>query len=153
MPITPQSINLGLLDWLPLRWYLLRSPIPLRLQHWWTEASEAENGGVELSKVTRGPLGYGQKSSCKISREDKNSQGEYFWVHGSHHRGGGAVVSAADSFLLIVRLLVRVWLWVPMIHCGERRWCSAKDESYLEPMQPPVHSVECTKNCIWVYEG
>ena len=47
----------------------------------------------------------------------------------------GAVISAADSGLLIVILVVLVWLWSPMIHWGERRWRSAKGESYLDPMQ------------------
>ena len=62
---------------------------------------------------------------------------------------GGAGVSAADSVLLIVRLVVRVWLWAPMIHWGKRHWCSAKGGSYFDPVQPPVLSAECTRNCAW----
>ena len=56
----------------------------------------------------------------------------------------------ADSVLLIVRLVTRVWLWAPT---GESFIDALiimdKGESYLDPMQPPVHSAECTRNCAW----
>ena len=35
------------------------------------------------------------------------------------------------------RLVVRVWLWAPMIHWSECRWRSAKGDSLCKP---PVHS-------------
>ena len=54
--------------------------------------------------------------------------------------GGGPVVRAADSGLLIVRLV--------MMHWVERRCRSAKGKTYIEPMQiaVPVHSAEFTKS-------
>ena len=58
-------------------------------------------------------------------------------------RGGGTEVRAADSVLLIVWLVVRVWLWALMIHWGERRWCSAKGESLRSHQltQPNVQEI------------
>ena len=53
------------------------------------------------------------------------------------------MVSAADSVPLIVRLVVRVWLWAPIIHWGECRWRFAKSESYPEsrPYAAPLGSL------------
>ena len=43
----------------------------------------------------------------------------------------------------IERLVDRIWLWVPTIHWGERRWRSAKEDSLYSPRftQPNVQEI------------
>ena len=66
--------------------------------------------------------------------------------------GGQVTQSFADSLLLNLRLVGRVWLWAPMIYWGERRWRSAKSKSYLNPLQPPgslsrMYKKFCMRSC------
>ena len=60
-----------------------------------------------------------------------------------------SLLDGAEVSYIIMRLVVRVWQWAPMIHQGERRWRFANGDRYLNPMQHPgsLSRVWITNKC------